>query len=167
MKRSFTFFASPRTLPSAISMPTTSADLALSPSSFLANRNLRTRSMVTATSGDFTKAEASEALANSFVAFNCASKPARSVPEALPMAVRAAMPFSPGSVMMDMVSYQMPARAFPKSGLSFSTPVLATIRSMISPGILELSNTLWALFSARISETSGFQVTTAVTALVL
>ena len=57
----------------------------------------------------------------------------------------------------------MPASALPKVGLSFSTSVLATIMSMISPGIWVESNTLLALGSFRISETIGFQVTMAVT----
>ena len=79
------------------------------------------------------------------------------------MAARAARPASVLAVMTCVVSYQMPANALPNAGLSRSTAVLATIRSMISPGICEESNTDFASGDARISETSGFQVTTALT----
>jgi hypothetical protein len=48
-----------------------------------------------------------------------------------------------------------------------TTAVLVTIRSMISPGICELSNTLVASGDDRIPETIGFQVATAVTSAVL
>ncbi len=85
------------------------------------------------------------------------------MPEAAPIAARAAAPSGVSAVMRAMVSYQMPASALPKLGLAFSVSVLATIRSMISPGICELSKTVVAPGRARISETIGFQVTTAVT----
>ena len=65
------------------------------------------------------------------------------------------------------VSYQMPASALANFGLSLITAVLTTMRSMISPGIFELSNTLWASGDFKIVETIGFQVTTAVTSAVL
>jgi hypothetical protein len=64
--------------------------------------------------------------------------------------------------MMDMVSYQAPTSALPNAGLAWRVSVLTTIRSMISPGIRLESNTLVVPGMARISETSGFQVTTAV-----
>lgn len=83
------------------------------------------------------------------------------------MAERAALAVSPSPAMSAMTSYQMPVRALPKSGLSFSTAVFATRRSMISPGILDESNTSWAPGVFRISETMGFQVVTAVTSGVL
>ena len=53
--------------------------------------------------------------------------------------------------------------ALPKSGLASSTSVFTTIRSMISPGMSELSKSFFALGSSRMVETSGFQVTTAST----
>ena len=55
------------------------------------------------------------------------------------MAVRAALPASSLPCMIASVSYQAPTSALPKAGLSFSVSVLTTIRSMISPGICELS----------------------------
>ena len=62
-----------------------------------------------------------------------------------------------------MISYQAPVRALPRAGLAFRVSVLTTIMSMISPGIWLESNTLVLSGMARISLSSGFQVTTAVT----
>ena len=65
------------------------------------------------------------------------------------------------------VSYQMPTSALANFGLSFRTAVLTTIRSMISPGIFELSKTFFASGDPMIVETIGFHVTTAETLGVL
>ena len=62
--------------------------------------------------------------------------------------------------MIASVSYQAPTSALPKAGLSASVSVLTTIRSMISPGICELSNSSVAPGMAATSDSSGFQVTT-------
>ena len=51
--------------------------------------------------------------------------------------------------MIAMVSYQAPTSALPKAGLAASVSVLTTIRSMISPGICELSNSLVAPGNGR------------------
>jgi len=65
--------------------------------------------------------------------------------------------------MTDMISYQAPVNALPSAGLALRVSVLTTIKSMISPGIWLESNTSWLSGVARISLSSGFQVTTAVT----
>ena len=83
------------------------------------------------------------------------------------MASRAALPSGVSAFINAAVSYQMPASALPKFGLSLSVLLLATIRSMISPGTCELSNTFFAVGSSRMVETSGFHVTTAETSGVL
>ncbi len=62
-----------------------------------------------------------------------------------------------------MISYQAPTSALPKSGLSFSVSVFTTIMSMISPGIWEELNTSCDFGWPATSESSGFQVTQAVT----
>ena len=123
--------------------------------------------MVVPTAALWVKASASAALSNSLVEASWPSNPARSVPEAFAIASLAALPSAPSAFIFAMVSYQMPTSALPKSGLSFSTAVLTTIRSMISPGICEESNTFLASGEPRISETIGFHVTTAVTSDVL
>ena len=65
--------------------------------------------------------------------------------------------------MTARVSYQAPTRALANFGLSARVLVLTIARSMISPGILEESNTSCAALSCSISSTSGFQVATEVT----
>ena len=88
------------------------------------------------------------------------------MPEAAPIAARAAAPSGVTDTISVTVSYQMPASALPKSGFSASDAVLATIRSIISPGIWLESNTLVASGSFSISATIGFQVTIAATSCV-
>ena len=64
-----------------------------------------------------------------------------------------------------MVSYQAPTRALPSRGSSAAS-VLTTSMSMISPGIIDESNTGLTSGIAVISARSGFQVTTEVTSSV-
>ena len=68
--------------------------------------------------------------------------------------------------MIDIASYQAPTNALPSSGLASSVSVLTTMRSMISPGIWELSNTSLADGFSRMVESNGFQVTVAWTSRV-
>ncbi len=68
--------------------------------------------------------------------------------------------------MIDIASYQAPTSALPKFGLSASTSVLTIMMSMISPGIWLELKTSCASGVLRISDRSGFHVTTDVTAAV-
>ena len=77
------------------------------------------------------------------------------------MCVFAASPASPAADIAAIVSYQAPTSALPKRGSS-SASVLTTSMSMISPGIIDESNTGLTSGSACTSASSGFQVTTAV-----
>ena len=69
------------------------------------------------------------------------------------MASFAALPSAPAAFILAIVSYQMPTSALPKFGLSFTTAVLTTIRSMISPGICDESNTFVRVRCAEDLET--------------
>ncbi|MOA28974.1 hypothetical protein D3C78_1499570 [compost metagenome] len=79
------------------------------------------------------------------------------------MCSRAALPSGVSAAMVAMISYQAPASALPKAGLSLRVALLTTIRSMISPGIWLESNTLETPGVAATSASSGFQVVTALT----
>src|SRR5216684_9319045 len=101
------------------------------------------------------------------VVANWRPKPLRSVPDALAIAVWAAWPAASFLNITASVSYQAPISALPNFGLAFSTAVLTTIRSRISPGILLESNTSCAFGADNTALNWGFQVTTALVAGVL
>ena len=110
------------------------------------------------------KATASAGLANSLVAASCASKPARSVPEALAIAVARRLALGVSAVISASVSYQTPTSALPKSGLSFSVVGVDDHQVEDLAGDLRGIEHLRGVRAARGSPTSsGFQVTTAVT----
>ena len=139
------------------SMPTASADFAPSPSRPLLEQELAHAVHGRADSAALlVKARRRRpALSNILVVASWLSKPARSVPEAFAIASLAALPSSPcrGHHAPWSRTRRRPAPCR-SSGLSFSVAVLTTIRSMISPGICEESNTFVGVGRAsRISET--------------
>ncbi len=145
-------------------MPTASTVLAPSPSRPLSKENLRTRSILATSSGALAAATAEAGVQYMKVVASWLLKVGRSVPEALAIAVSAAVASGVLACISASVSYQAPTSALPRSGFSFSTLVLTTIRSRISPGVLLESNTSELSLSASTSESCGFQVTVAVTA---
>ena len=80
------------------------------------------------------------------------------------MAAIAAAPAASCCSMRAIVSYHAPTKALPNFGFAASVAVFTTMRSMISPGIFEESNTSCASGADNTALNCGFQVTTAVLA---